>query len=119
MSHLILKVVVFLALFIPSVASAKSVTVSGYVKKLDLHTHNWQNYNVNDTGFASIYLDELPIACGTGLKRVVIHSTHPLFPTVISTLLAAKIANKKVHITYLDSCQTRSGAWDFGYISFQ
>lgn len=92
----------------------------GKVEKIDLHSNHWTTYNPNDLGVMSLYLVGLPKSCGdsNGLNRVVIGSDHPLFNTVFSLALAAKVSGTPIKINYLDSCETRSGAWDFGFISY-
>ncbi|SMF25128.1 hypothetical protein SAMN02745866_01668 [Alteromonadaceae bacterium Bs31] len=112
------KSLIFILIMLTSL-SVSSGTYTGKVEKINLHGDGWGTYNPNDLGVLSLHLIGMPKACGKedGLNRVVITSDHVLFQSVVSVALAAKLSDKNVTINYLDSCNIRSGAWDFGFIS--
>ena len=110
---------VFLSIIFSSHAFGNSDGHTGKVQKIDLHGKSWQNYNPNDKGVLSLYIEGMPKSCDqtNGLGRVVIETDHPLFESVFSVALAAKLSDKNVYVHYLNSCNTRSSAWDFGFLS--
>jgi hypothetical protein len=112
------RMLLILTLFLS--VNSYSGSYSGKVQQIDLHADKWGVYNPDDKGILSLYLVGMPKSCGEegGLNRVVITSDHPLFQSVISIALTAKISDKNLTIHYLDSCNTRSRAWDFGFVSF-
>ena len=97
-------------------AIAGSTKVQGKVSEVWLFSKNYSTYNVNDVGLANIYLEGSVIepACGTGARRVVISTDHPLYQSVVSMALMAKQTGKTVEIWHLDTCTQRSSSWDFG-----
>lgn len=101
--------------------NASAGAVDGKIIKIDVHSDNWGTYNVNDKAYMSLYVEGLPNACNQsyGAQRVIISQDHPLFNAALSIAIAAKQANKRVHINYLNTCAVRSGAWDFGYLSMR
>lgn len=101
-------------------SASNAASHRGLVEKVDLHSNSWTQYNPNDKGMLSIYIQGLPKACNDaeGLNRVIIESDHPLFDGVLSLALAAKLSDTPITINYLSTCNVRNGAWDFGYISF-
>ena len=112
------RVILMFSLFLS--VDAFSAAYTGKVDKIILHADEWNVYNPNDTGILSLYLVGMPKSCGSddGLGRVVITSDHPLFQSVISLALTAKISDKNLTVHYLDTCKTRSQAWDFGLVTF-
>ena len=61
-------------------------------------------------------MDELSGACTSGEKRIAISTDHPLYDSVLSMALSAKISNSKVKVMHLSTCSSRSNAWDFAAI---
>ncbi len=98
-----------------------SASIIGKVEKIDVHGNSWGNYNPNDLGVLSLYIEGMPKSCNdpNGNNRVVITSDHPLFNSVLSIALAAKMSGRNLYVQYLDTCNTRAGAWDFGYVSLR
>ncbi|TQV74913.1 hypothetical protein FLL45_08100 [Aliikangiella marina] len=101
--------------------NASAGAVDGKIIKIDIHSDNWETYNVNDKAYMSLYVDGLPKSCNqsSGVRRVIISQDHPLFNAALSIAIAAKQADKRVHINFLNTCAVRSSAWDFGYISMR
>jgi hypothetical protein len=98
---------------------AYSAAVTGYVTKINLHSDSWSTYNVSDKAMMSIYVEGLPPGCNKvgGDSRVVITTDHPLYNSVYSLVLSAKVSGKKIRVEYLSTCTHRADGWDFGYIS--
>lgn len=89
----------------------------GKISKIQFFTNDWGTYNEADSALAVFYMDPaLPKACDTGEKRVAIGVNHPLYQSVVSSLLAAKISGTDVKIKYVKACTARSNSWDFGYL---
>ena len=111
--------ILFILTFFSVASYAEVFTYEGYIEKVEVHADNWKEYNENDIGILSIWMEGMPKSCNdtNGYNRTVIRSSHNLYDSVLSVVLAAKLANKKVKLTYLDTCNTRFRAWDFGYIS--
>ena len=116
MKKILLLVVCFFGTTMFELAAA---SVEGLITKIDIHSDTWSQYNVNDKAYVSIYIDGMPKSCNqdNGARRVIISHDHPLFDSALSMALAAKRANKKLFVNYLTTCNVRSGAWDFGYMS--
>lgn len=114
---MITKAVIFLGIFSFSTYAA-SASYTGKIEKLNLHGNNWGTYNPNDLGVLNITMKGMPISCGQedGYNRVVITSDHVLFTSVLSIVMAAKLADRDITIHYLNSCNVRSGSWDFGFV---
>lgn len=112
---------VLLILVVLNSSFAFSGTFSGKIQKIDIHAQNWSGYNPNDLGFMSLYIEGMPKSCNqpNGMNRVVITTDHPLYDSALSVAIAAKMADKSVYVHYLETCNLRSGAWDFGYISLR
>ena len=110
--------IALMAIVLPALSQAGSFT--GNVQKIDIHSDHWNTYDPTDLGFLSLYIEGMPVSCGqsNGLNRVVITTDHPLFESVLSVALTAKATASKLKVHYLDTCNTRDAAWDFGYISF-
>ena len=100
-------------------ANVAAGTITAKIEKIELHGYNWGTYNPNDLGVLSLYIEGMPKSCNqnNGQNRVVILTDHPLYQSVYSMALAAKLANKNIFIHYLDTCNVRAGGWDFGYVS--
>lgn len=101
---------------IVNISYAARLEVTGIVKKIKIFSSNPDIYNPNDKGLLMIYMDELPVACETPEKRVVITSDHPLFESVLSTALVSKTTQKPIELSYINTCSQKSNAWDFAII---
>ena len=89
----------------------------GVIKEVIFFAKNWGAYSNNDGAVAAIYMEPaLPRACGTGDYRVVIDVDHPLYQSVVSAALAAKVSQMPVRLNYLSTCSVRGNSWDFGYL---
>lgn len=97
-------------------ASAATVNHTGKVTDIRVFSKNYSTYNVNDTGMAVIYVEGLAGACGTAERRIAITTDHPLYHSVLSVALAAKMAQSDVEVVYIDSCTQRQSAWDFAVL---
>jgi len=102
-------------------SSSFAAEFTGYVEEIAIHSDSWGTYNENDAAMLSIYMEGMPLGCGmsNGTNRVAIRTSHPLFNATLSLVIAAKMAGKQLQVTYLNTCNTRSGVWDFGYISLK
>ena len=75
-------------------------------------------YAETGKGFAAFYIEGLTGSCGGAEKRVGISTNHPLFNTVFSTMLAAKVSGQPVEIWHFNACTLRNNAWDFSVLVF-
>lgn len=98
----------------PSLAATSSAV--GKITRIQLFSTDFSSYNTNAPALFTIYVDELPPACGTELRRVVLGPDHPLFSAVYSAALAAYHAQDDVRIWYFDTCTQRPNAWDFSLL---
>lgn len=89
---------------------------TGIVKKIRVFSATPEPYNTSSKGLAHVYLNELPGACESDEKRVVIDSSHPLFQSFLSIAMVSKTTKTPVNIGYQSTCNLRGNAWDFGLI---
>jgi len=114
-----MKRIIFLVLvifFSAQVHAGKVAQATGEIYKVMSFTKGYNNYNVNDTGLFTFYMDTLPPACNSKERRVSISTDHPLYQTVVSTILMARASNMPVTVWYIDTCSQRSNSWDFAVI---
>ena len=112
-----MKKILFLVMFLVSGACYSDVLlVRGKINKVKVFSPTFGTYNVDDFGFAMLYMDELPVACGSNERRVGITTDHPLFEAVLSTALTAKATRSDVVLGYIDSCSIKNNAWDFSVL---
>ncbi|KDM89869.1 hypothetical protein [Photobacterium galatheae] len=103
-----------------NVYAANMKSVVGTIDQVQVMGKNYETYTTNGEAIAFIHMDELPVSCNNPgkYKRVAITSNHPAFNIVVSTALAAKAANQKVELYYLDECTLwNSNAWDFAILT--
>lgn len=111
---------VLVALFVSLNAFSDTVAHSGKISKIMFFANDWGTYSEVDDGVMVFYMNPaLPKACETGDNRVAIGIKHPLYQSIVSSVLAAKLAGTDVKIKYIDECTKRSNSWDFGYISLE
>lgn len=103
--------------FSSSVLGAEVKTHVGKVTKVAAFPHAYGNYDENQKGRLTIYVEGLPNGCNTGHPRVVIGVDHPLHDSVLSIALMAKATGKEVTLAYFDDCTIRSESWDLAYIT--
>jgi len=119
---IILTIVVLTLFLICGPANSVTYTkVQGKIADVYLFSDDWETYNTQDTGIAAIYMTpssgwELLPGCGTGQRRILISTDHPLFNSVVSTVLTAKVTGQTVELWHLTKCTIRTNAWDFGVI---
>ncbi len=93
---------------------------TGTISKVTFFGGDWGTYNESDDAVMVFYMSpSLPSPCGVSAYdgRIVIGVKHPLYDSVVSTVLAAKMSGSTVDVTYLTSCTKRYNSWDFGYIA--
>lgn len=105
-----------LLLFVSTTALGSTGSAIGKITRIQLFSSDFSNYNVSAPAFVTIYLDELPPACGTGERRVILGPDHPLFSSVYSTALAAYHAGDSVRVWYFNTCTLRPNSWDFSLL---
>ena len=96
--------------------SAFAITVSGNVTKLRMFKSDYQTYLGGGVGILTFYVDTLSGACGSNEKRIAISTDHPLYETVFSTVLAAKVSGTSITVNHLETCSQRGSTWDFGIL---
>lgn len=96
-------------------ALAAKTNSIGIVTKIRMFS-NPDKYDPSVRGFAFIYLDQLPGACGSAERRVAISTDHPLYSSVLSIAVVSKTTGSPINLWYLDQCTLRGNAWDFSYI---
>lgn len=99
-------------------ALAAKTNSTGVVTKIRMFS-NPDKYDPSARGYAFIYLDQLPGACGSAEKRVAISTDHPLYPSVLSIAVVSKTTGSPIDLWYLDQCTLRGNAWDFSYIELR
>jgi len=115
-----MKYVFIILMSVSSLVFAGSANHSGKISKVMFFTNNWGNYSETDDGMMVFYMEpSLPSACGTGDNRIAIGISHPLYTSVVSAVLAAKMSDSQVNLSYLTTCSKRSNSWDFGYIGIE
>ncbi len=97
-------------------ASAATIIHTGKVTDIRVFSKNYGTYSVSDTGMAVVYVEGLAGACGTNEGRIAITSDHPLYQSVLSIALAAKMSQSDVEVAYIDKCTQRPSAWDFAVL---
>ncbi|MCE2027959.1 hypothetical protein [Sessilibacter corallicola] len=100
---------------------AQTTRVTGLISDIWFFSNNFSTYNqAGDTALAVFYIDspELLPACGDGPPRIAISTDHPLYDSVVSAALAAKISQKRVQMWHLPTCNIRENSWDFALFSF-
>lgn len=112
------KIIGLLFLFcVSSVSYAAPIkNVIGKIDKVQVMGMNYFSYSSEGQAIAFIHMENLPPACDNtgGFKRVAITSDHPAFDAVVSMAMAAKAADRDVHIHYLEECTLwNNNAWDF------
>jgi len=104
-------------MLISSLANSSNTSHEGQIKEIVFFSKNWESYSNGDGAVAGFYMDPpLPKACGTGDSRVLIDVEHPLYDSVVSAALAAKMSRTKVKLNYLSTCSIRYNSWDFGHL---
>lgn len=110
---------VFLISFSP-IVFAGNANHSGKISKVRFFAISWGSYSETDDAVMVFYMEpSLPSACGTGDNRIAIGINHPLYSSVVSAVLAAKMSDTQVNLSYLTTCSKRPDAWDFGYIGIE
>lgn len=97
---------------------AAKTNSTGVVSKIRMFS-NPDKYDASARGFAFIYLEQLPGACGSEEKRVAISTDHPLYSSVLSLAVVSKTTGSPIDLWYLDQCTLRGNAWDFSYIELR
>ena len=91
---------------------------TGKIALLSGHSSSYASYDIAQKGIFFIFVEGLPSACGNGMARIAISDDHPLFSTVVSSMMVAKTTGVEVTLTYVDECTIRGNSWDFGSFSF-
>ena len=111
------KYLLLALIFTSGICHAGNTNHFGKITDILFFSKNWGSYSNSDGAVAAIYMEPaLPKACETGDNRVVIDVDHPLYDSVVSAALAAKLAQTDVQLNYLSTCSVRSNSWDFGYL---
>lgn len=111
------KFIPILLFVLPFVASAG--TVSGKIHSINIHLDNWNTVDLSQNGVFMFTIESLPGACDSGQRRIAIKTNHPLYDTIVSTVLSAQAQSKPVTVNYLEQCTFRGSAWDFGTLYFE
>lgn len=101
---------------------AGTASNTGVISKVMFFANGWSTYNESDDAVMVFYMQPaLPSACGNPNYdgRIAIGVNHPLYESVVSAVLAAKISGEKVGVKYLTTCTKRNNSWDFGYIGLE
>lgn len=113
------KIALLLSLLLSTAAfSAELVSHTGKVLKISGHSNSYTTYGVEEKGILFLFLEGLPNACVDGMQRIAITHDHPLYSTLLSVALIAKSTGEPMTIVYLDECNVRANAWDFGSFTY-
>lgn len=92
---------------------AVTESVIGKVTKVEFHLADFTNLNENQQALALISVEGVPLSCNGSQRRVAIAASHPLYKSIVSAALFARISNINVKVHYgKDSCTVRHDALD-------
>ena len=59
--------ILFILTFFSVASYAEVFTYEGYIEKVEVHADNWKEYNENDIGILSIWMEGMPKSCNLRL----------------------------------------------------
>jgi hypothetical protein len=92
-------------------------TKTGKITQVTICAENFTDTSNYGMGLMYIFMNELPPAPGNDYRCVAVMSNHPAFSEILQVAIGAQARAATVELTYLDSHNIKSNAWDFGVLN--